>query len=108
MDSHSDTRPDPMDIRVRAIWDNLIEDMQLSPRQTQIMQGIFRGQADKQIAAELAIAVPTVRTHLSRLFMKFDVQDRVGLVLHVVAIFLNECRHNQCNRINGSWIDDLQ
>jgi DNA-binding NarL/FixJ family response regulator len=45
----------------------------------------MRGRSDRQIAYELGIAVPTVRTHVTRLFRRFDLCDRIELVLHVVA-----------------------
>ncbi len=58
----------------------------LSPRQADIVKHIVRGQSDKQIASELNITVPTVRTHLERLFRKFDLNDRVELLVYVFAL----------------------
>ena len=64
-------------------WTLLTEDLGLSPRQAQIVNHILHAKSDKQIARELDISVPTVRTHMTRLFQKFDLKDRVGLLLHV-------------------------
>jgi DNA-binding NarL/FixJ family response regulator len=63
----------------------LRERLKLSPRQTEIVNHVLHGRAYKQIAGEMGISTATVRTHLSRLFRKFDVNDRVELILHLMA-----------------------
>ena len=65
----------------------IVVGLSLSPRQSQIIQMLIDGASDKQIAKQLGISVPTVRTHLQRMYWKFDVQDRIGLVVHVFAWF---------------------
>jgi len=79
-------------------WDELTRNLELSPRQYDVVRCIFKGFSDKQIAADLAISISTVRSYLWRLFIKFDVHDRNELVLHVVSVFLAECRNNGCPR----------
>ncbi|UCD49931.1 MAG: response regulator transcription factor [Phycisphaerales bacterium] len=66
-------------------WGQLTRSLGLSPRQADIVKHLLRGGSDKQIARELEISVPTVRTHLRRLFRKFGVNDRVELILYIVA-----------------------
>lgn len=68
-------------------WEVLAEELSLSPRQNQIVQHLFHGKSDKQIAKEIGIALPTVRTHLGRLFTKFNIQDRNELILYVIGYF---------------------
>ena len=63
-------------------WDVLSEMASLSPRQTDILKCIMQGDSDKQIAEELGISVPTVRTHIERLFHKFELNDRVELLIY--------------------------
>jgi len=63
----------------------LRERLKLSPRQTEIVNHVLRGRAYKQIASEMGISMATVRTHLSRLFRKLDVNDRAELMLHLMA-----------------------
>jgi DNA-binding NarL/FixJ family response regulator len=75
-------------------WDVLVNELSLSPRQAEVIQNLFSGFSDKQISRELKIAVPTVRTHLTRLFSRFDLQDRNELILHVIRHFRNKCRTN--------------
>ncbi|MBN2131843.1 MAG: response regulator transcription factor [Sedimentisphaerales bacterium] len=64
-------------------WSQLKEHLGLPPRQAEIANSIIHGKSDKQIARELGISLPTVRTHMTRLFRKLDLNDRVELVLHV-------------------------
>lgn len=66
-------------------WVQLKEYLGLSPRQARIVRSLMDGKADKQIAYELDIALSTVRTHMGRLFRRFDLNDRVKLILHVFA-----------------------
>ena len=78
-------------------WDVLVDELSLSPRQSEVVHLLLSGHSDKQVATELDIAVPTVRTHLSRLFLKFDLQDRNELILHIFCHFRKRCR------TNGNW-----
>jgi DNA-binding NarL/FixJ family response regulator len=77
-------------------WQQVVLDFTLPPRQAQVVECILQGLSDKQIAERLNIAVPTIRTYLARLFRRFRVQDRVELVLHIVAHFRQKCRAAQC------------
>jgi len=89
-------------------WRVLVSKISLSPRQTEVIQLLFKGHSDKQIARELKIAVPTVRTHLTRLFSRFDLQDRHELILHVICLFREGCRtkgnRNGCPR----WLSNMK
>ncbi len=64
-------------------WVQVRQGLGLSPRQAEIVRHLLLGESDKQIAKELSISIPTVRTHLGRLFQKFDLNDRVELILHI-------------------------
>jgi len=68
-------------------WSQLIVDLRLPLRQAQIVRLLFAGASDKDVAAELDISVPTVRTHIGRLFWRFGVKDRTELVLYVFRQF---------------------
>ncbi|MDD5133987.1 MAG: LuxR C-terminal-related transcriptional regulator [Phycisphaerae bacterium] len=80
----------------RDEWEILIEELALSPRQSQIVRHLFLGQSDKQIAQAMELALPTVRTHLGRIFAKFNVQDRHELILYVFHHFRSACRSVNC------------
>ena len=52
----------------------------LTPRERQVLLLIARGMSTDEVAAELAIGVTTVRTHVYRLRCKLDVKDRAQMV----------------------------
>lgn len=47
-----------------------------SPRERQVLQLVSRGLSNTDIAAELGIKIPTVRTHVGSIFRKLEVRDR--------------------------------
>jgi DNA-binding NarL/FixJ family response regulator len=58
----------------------------LTVRELQILEAVADGKSNKEIAAALAIAEDTVKTHLRRLFEKLGAADRA----HAVAIALRQ------------------
>jgi DNA-binding NarL/FixJ family response regulator len=79
-------------------WSELKQELLLSPRQAEVAERILLGYSDKQIARELEMSVPTVRTHLCRLFSRLDVEDRCGLIVHMYARFREKCQSCPCPR----------
>jgi len=67
-------------------WRQLLERLQLPPQQIRIVELILRNCCDKQIAAELGLKVPTVRTYLQRTYVRVGVGDRVELILRLFAM----------------------
>jgi len=61
----------------------LRHELSLSSRQTEIARLISRGMSDRQIAEQLGISFGTVRTHMSRLFQKCNVDNRLQLLAQV-------------------------
>jgi DNA-binding NarL/FixJ family response regulator len=57
---------------------------QLSPREKQIIQLVLSGYRNKEIGAELKISEKTVKNHLSNIFDKLGVSDRLELALYVL------------------------
>ncbi len=53
----------------------------LSPRETEVLRCVARGLSNAEIAAELHISLPTVKTHVARLLAKVRARDRVQLVV---------------------------
>jgi DNA-binding NarL/FixJ family response regulator len=56
----------------------------LTSREAEICILVYKGLTDQEIANALGIAFTTVRTHLSRLFLKLDVTTRSELVYHLL------------------------
>ncbi|WP_260988497.1 response regulator transcription factor [Nocardioides sp. zg-1228] len=53
----------------------------LSPRETEVLRLIAQGRTNAEIAADLFISVPTVKTHVAQLLRKVRARDRVALVV---------------------------
>ena len=66
-------------------WKDAIEQLRLTRQQARIVEQILHGLRDKQVAAALNLSEATVRTHLARLFTKLGVDDRVQMMLCVLA-----------------------
>lgn len=48
----------------------------LSPREREILVLIAEGCTNREIAGRLALTEPTVKTYVSRLFVKLDIERR--------------------------------
>lgn len=57
----------------------------LTSRETEVLQLIAEGLANKQIAAELGISIKTVEKHRQGLMDKLNVHDTAGLTRHAIA-----------------------
>jgi DNA-binding NarL/FixJ family response regulator len=53
----------------------------LTKREREIALAVGDGKSNRQIAEQFEISEPTVKTHLSNIFRKLDLKDRIGLVL---------------------------
>jgi PAS domain S-box-containing protein len=54
-------------------------ELRLTPRETQVLAFVLRGQGNKEIAAELGLAEQSVKKYVSDLLQKFDVPNRAAL-----------------------------
>ena len=55
----------------------------LTEREHEVAVAVGRGLSNAEIAKELYLSVPTVKAHISRLFMKLEVENRVQIALCV-------------------------
>ena len=55
----------------------------LTEREKEIALAVADGKSNRQIADLYEISEPTVKTHLSNIFKKLELKDRVGLVLYL-------------------------
>jgi DNA-binding NarL/FixJ family response regulator len=58
---------------------------QLTSREMEVLQLIAEGEANKQIAAELGIAIKTVEKHREHLMQKLDIHDTAGLTRYAIS-----------------------
>lgn len=56
----------------------------LTSRETEVLQLIAEGKANKQIAAELGISIKTVEKHREHLMEKLDIHDTAGLTRYAI------------------------
>ena len=55
----------------------------LTERERDVADGVARGLSNADIATELFMGVPTVKTHVGRLFTKLGVENRVQVAILV-------------------------
>jgi DNA-binding NarL/FixJ family response regulator len=58
---------------------------QLTSREMEVLQLIAEGEANKQIAAELGIAIKTVEKHREHLMLKLDIHDTASLTRYAIS-----------------------
>ncbi|WP_077622892.1 response regulator [Sediminibacillus massiliensis] len=56
----------------------------LTPREMDILQQIGEGRSNKEISAELALSVGTVKNHISQLLDKLGLRDRTQLAIYAI------------------------
>ena len=74
--AHSSVRPEEID-------DQLNE---LTLRQKEIALSIAEGKSNKIVAEDCGIAEQTVKSHLTQIYTKLNVADRLGLVIYIKSL----------------------
>jgi DNA-binding CsgD family transcriptional regulator len=70
-----------------SAWLPLACALGLSPRELQIVLGVFDDKKEESIAAEMGISRHTVNTHFQRLYRKLNVCSRPQLILRVIGAY---------------------
>jgi DNA-binding NarL/FixJ family response regulator len=66
-------------------------DAGLTSRETEVLQLVAEGSANKQISAELGISIKTVEKHRQHLMDKLNIHDTAGLTRYAIAAGVIEC-----------------
>ena len=62
---------------------SLVQELGLSNREMEVLQLISEGYSNQEIADQLYVSLSTVKTHVSNLFSKLDVQRRTQAIKKV-------------------------
>lgn len=68
---------DPVAARARALVETLTE------REREVPEAVAAGLSNTEIAEQLYLSIPTVKSHVGRLFTKLGVDNRVQIALVV-------------------------
>jgi len=60
----------------------------LTERETEVLELLARGKANKQIARELFVAISTIKTHVNNLYRKLGISSRTQAALYAARIGL--------------------
>ncbi|MBD3270608.1 hypothetical protein GF376_03720 [Candidatus Peregrinibacteria bacterium] len=63
----------------KVIDTNQLDKFQVTRREKEVLQLLIQGKTYKEIGEELFISLPTVKTHVSRIYEKLQVRNRLEL-----------------------------
>jgi DNA-binding CsgD family transcriptional regulator len=63
-----------------ALNEKKAEDFALSKREQEVLNLLAQGMSNQEIADELFVSVPTVKTHISNIYEKLDVKRRTQAI----------------------------
>jgi DNA-binding NarL/FixJ family response regulator len=73
----------PLQAEIAAQW-SASGSNTLTVREVEIMRCVATGRRNAEIAERLSISVATVKTHLTNIFQKLSIRDRVELTLYAI------------------------
>lgn len=84
--NHSTTSNSPEFPLRTEVWKEVLRHLHLSPQQTRIVELLLRRKKCKEIAAEIGLGEPTLRTYLRRIYDRLEVTDQTELLIHIMAV----------------------
>ena len=77
---------------LEAEWDRIACQLELSPRELQIVRLVMVDAKEHTIARRLGISIHTVHTHLKRIYAKSCVSSRMELILRIFREYVAYAR----------------
>ena len=78
LDGEDDGMSDRRTLKDRI--NDVCEQYKLTPRERELMELIYAGMSNKEIAETLFLSESTVKTHIYNIFRKLEVKNRVGVI----------------------------
>ena len=72
----SNARKAKREWRFEAIRRHMASQCALTRRELDVAEALLKGRSNKQMSADLCISMPTLRTHVQHIYMKFGVHSR--------------------------------
>jgi len=69
-------------------YSTIEQTLTLTPRERDVINALYAGYGNKQIAAVLSLSEYTIENHFKRLFRKFNVHNRTALLAAVQQLGL--------------------
>jgi DNA-binding CsgD family transcriptional regulator len=60
--------------------DDKISSFNISPRENEVLNLLVKGRSYKEIAEKLFISLPTVKTHVSNIYQKMNIKNKIELI----------------------------
>ena len=83
---------------LEAEWDRIARQLELSPRELQIVRLVTVDAKEHTIARRLGISIHTVHSHLKRIYAKSCVSSRVELILEIFREYVAYAREGNALR----------
>lgn len=83
---------------LEAEWDWIVRQLELSPRELQIVRLVMVDAKERTIARRLGISIHTVHTHLKRIYAKSCVNSRIELILGIFREYVAYAREENVSR----------
>jgi DNA-binding NarL/FixJ family response regulator len=61
---------------------------QLSIREFEVLQQIYNGKTNNQIAAELFVSINTIKVHIKNAYLKLDAESRTSAIVHLRKLMM--------------------
>ena len=69
---------------IASVITDHLDSAKLSEREVEVLKGVARGNANREIAEQLGLSEDTIKAHMKRILVKLDAKDRTHAVMVAV------------------------